>query len=308
MKWIIDTDPGIDDASAIITAVNLNILDIIGITTVHGNVALEYTTQNALRLLELMDSDIPVYKGTSRPMLQPPEFASEFHGKDGFGNTNMPAPLKKPEKMHAVDFIIEAARKWKNDVSILTLGPLTNLALSIAKDRTIQDQITEIVIMGGTSKARGNTTPLAEFNIYADPEAAAIVFSSRIPIVMVPWETCLDAILGPEIVEKVRGSSTKVGKAFSKAMELVVSRIKNVLGLEGLLLCDLVAACVAMDRSVIKEKVTARIQVETCGRYSRGLTVIDEKMLDKSSPTAILCLSCDKEKVGSMLLKALKVK
>ncbi|QUL98803.1 MAG: nucleoside hydrolase [Candidatus Fermentithermobacillus carboniphilus] len=307
MKWVIDTDPGIDDAAAIIAAINLKIMDVVGITTVHGNVGLEHTTRNALKLVELLDSDVPVYRGASAPLLKAPENASQFHGEDGFGNTFLPEPKRNVEKTHAVDFLIQAAHRWDGDLSLLTLGPLTNVALAMAEDRSVQHKIRQIVMMGGTSKARGNTTPLAEFNIYADPEAAAIVFSSGVPIVMVPWETCLDAMLGPDVVAKVRESTSKAGVAFSKAMDLVVSRLHKVLGVEGLLLCDLVAACVAMEPSVVKEKVAARVVVETGGRYSKGLTVVDERMLDGVSPNTTVCLSCDKDRVGEMFLDALGV-
>ncbi|MGI6628368.1 MAG: nucleoside hydrolase [Bacillota bacterium] len=306
MKWIIDTDPGIDDASAIITAVNSKVLDILGITCVHGNVGLEHTTRNALRLVELLGGSVPVYPGASRPIMQKLEHAAEFHGEDGFGNTFMPEPEAKPEKGHAVDFIIETAKA--QELCLLTLGPLTNVALAIAKERSLEKRIRHIVMMAGTSRARGNTSPVAEFNVFADPEAASVVFDSGIPITMVPWETCLDAVLGPDTVDAVRKSSSRAGKAFAQAMELTVERIKNTLGLEGLLLCDLLAACVAIDPTVVKNEVSAKVTVETGGRFSRGLTVIDERMADGSKPNASVCLSCDKEKIESMFLNAINTR
>ena len=228
MKWIIDTDPGIDDASAIITAVNSGALDILGITSVHGNVGLNHTTRNALKLVELMGGDVPVYQGTSRPILQQREHAAEYHGENGFGNTSLPEPGIAPQDQHAVDFIIESTKK--HEVSLLTLGPLTNVALAIAKERELEKRIKQIVMMAGTSRARGNTSPLAEFNIFADPEAAAVVFESGIPIIMVPWETCLDTVFGSEVIVRIRRSSTEVGKAFAQAMEYSVGRTKAYLG------------------------------------------------------------------------------
>ncbi len=306
MKWIIDTDPGIDDASAIITAINSKALDMLGISSVHGNVGLNHTTKNALRLVELLGVEVPVYPGASRPIVQKLEHAAEFHGEDGFGNTFMPDPHTAPESMHAVDFIIESAKN--HELSLLTLGPLTNVALAIAKERALEKQIRQIVMMAGTSRARGNTSPVAEFNIFADPEAAAVVFDSGIPVTMVPWETCLDSMLGPESVAQVRKSSTKAGKAFAQAMELTVERIKGALGLEGLLLCDLLAACVAIDPTVMTEQVCAKVTVETGGRFSRGLTVIDERMAGGSKPNALICLACDRKKIETMFLDAINTK
>lgn len=306
MKWIIDTDPGIDDASAIITAVNSGALDILGITSVHGNVGLSHTTRNALKLVELMGADVPVYQGASRPILQQREHAAEYHGEDGFGNTSLPEPGIAPKDQHAADFIIESAKK--HEVSLLTLGPLTNVALAIAKERELEKRIKQIVMMAGTSRARGNTSPLAEFNIFADPEAAAVVFESGIPITMVPWETCLETVLGPEAIARIRKASTEVGKAFAQAMEYSVGRTKAYLGSEVLLLCDLLAACAAIDPAVIAEQVQAKVTVETGGQFSRGLTVIDERMDDGSKPNASVALACDRSKIANMFLDALNAK
>lgn len=306
MKWIIDTDPVIDDAAALIASLKLGILDVVGITAVHGNVDLDLTVRNALKLVELLDSPVPVYRGCERALLEIARRSPEYHGDDGFGNTHLSAPARTPESSHAVDFIIDTAHHLKGGLSILTLGPLTNLAVALAKDRSIAREIAAIVMMGGTSRARGNTSAVAEFNVFADPEAAQLVFQSGIPVKMVPWETCMDAMLGPEVVAAARESKNPAGRAFSKAAEMVVSRIKARVGTEGLLLCDLVAAALAMDDSVAVERRVARIDVETGGTYSRGLTVIDERPESAGRATVEVCLSCDKSKVQDMFLTALK--
>ena len=308
MKWIIDTDPGIDDAAALIAAVESGALDIAGVTTVGGNVPLHYTTRNALILMELMERDIPVFRGAAQALVEPPMTASEFHGKDGFGDIGVRDPDRTEESVHAVDFIVDFAAKHSGDVSLLTLGPLTNVALALAKDRSLATSVKEIVMMGGTSRARGNTSAVAEFNVFADPEAAEAVFSSGIPVTMVPWETCVETVLGPHVVEKVRTSRTKVGQAFARASEATANRIKQALGQEGLLLCDLLAACVAIDREIMTKAQVARVQVETGGKYCRGLTVIDERMADGKPANATVCLEVDREKVASIFLGALKVR
>lgn len=304
MKWIIDTDPGIDDASAIITAINSGTLDILGITAVHGNVGLEYTERNALKLVELMGADIPVYAGASRPILKKPENAAGFHGEDGFGNTFMERPSIQVEAEHAVDFLIRAAHE-NEEISLLTLGPLTNLALAICKDRTIKDRISRIVMMAGTSRARGNTSAVAEFNVFADPEAAAVVFDTQIPITMVPWETCLDTTFGPDTVAEIRKSLTPVGMAFARAMEFTLRGLKDATGEELLVLCDLIAACAAISPDVITKKLSAKVRVETCGIYSKGLTVIDERGVCAYEPNVTVCLECDRDKIANMFLTAI---
>lgn len=305
MKWIIDTDPGIDDAAAIIASLNLGILDVIGITSVHGNVELDFTTRNALRLVELMGSPVPVFRGTEQGIVEPPRRAALFHGKDGFGDVGLPDPEREAETTHAVDFMVNSAHTWKGQLSVLTLGPLTNLAVAIAKERAIAQKISRVVMMGGTSRARGNTTPLAEFNVYADPEAAQAVLLSGIPVTVIPWETCVDAVLGPQVVSRVRESCTPVGQAFSKAADLVIMRLRERLGVEGLLLCDLVAACVAMDPSCVVERQWVRMEVETGGRMSRGLTVVDERLEGGLAANVELCTKCDAKRVGSMFIDAL---
>jgi inosine-uridine nucleoside N-ribohydrolase len=200
----------------------------------------------------------------------------------------------------------QTAHKMKGGLSILTLGPLTNLAVALAKERSIGKEIAGIVMMGGTSRARGNTTPLAEFNVFADPEAAQMVFASGIPVTMVPWEACLDAILGPEVVLAARQSKSPVGQAFAKAADFVVKRIKARTGLDGLLLCDLIAACVAMDPAVAVDKQRVYVEVETGGRLSRGLTVVNERPEPGVQPNVEMCLACDVSKVTEMFLTALK--
>lgn len=306
LKWIIDTDPGIDDASAIITFLAYRGEDVLGITTVHGNVGIEHTTRNALRLVELMGMDIPVCRGLTQPILEPPATAAEFHGSDGFGNTYLPEPERKVYPQHAVDFIIEQVHKHAGNISLLTLGPLSNIGMAIAKDRSIVNEIKEIYMMAATCRGRGNTSAAAEFNIYTDPEAAAIVFKAGIPITVVPWETCLDTIFGPDVIAEIRKIDTPVGKTFAKAMEFAVKEISDYTGQEGVILCDLLAACAAIDPSVVLESEKVLMQVETAGFYSRGFTVADGRLNRGVKPNAVLCVRCDKSKIASMLITALK--
>lgn len=304
MKWIIDTDPGIDDAAAIITAIRAG-LDVIGITAVFGNSPLHHTLRNSLRLVELLDVHVPVYRGAEQALLEPPHHAPEVHGEDGFGNTSLPDPERRPAEGHAVDFLLESARGHPGQLSILALGPLTNLALAIAQDRSFCRSVHHIVLMGGTSDARGNTTVVAEFNVHADPEAAAIVFASGIPITMVPWETTLKAILIPEMEEVMQCSGRPLARTFYQASRVLARLVRERIGLDGLILCDLVAAAVALDPGIMTEKAQAHVAVETCGTIARGLTAIDYTGLSGRPPNATVCLGVDARRVGELFLQAL---
>ncbi|MBE3519799.1 MAG: nucleoside hydrolase [Firmicutes bacterium] len=305
MKWIIDTDPGIDDAAAIITFLAYRGEDVLGITTVHGNVGIEHTTKNALRLVELMGMDIPVYKGLTQPLLQPPATATAFHGSDGFGDAHLPDPTRTVACGHAVDFIIDQVHRHAGDICLLTLGPLSNIAVALAKDRSITREIREIYMMAGTCRGRGNTTAASEFNVYTDPEAAAIVFASGVPITVVPWETCVDTMFGPDVVEEIRKIETTVGRTFAKAMEFAVKKTLASTGREGVVLCDLLAACAAIDPSVVLESEKVLMRVETGGVYSRGFTMVDGRPNRGVQPNAVLCTGCDRSKIASMFLAAL---
>lgn len=303
MKWIIDTDPGIDDAAAIITAFRSG-LDVIAVTVVHGNTPLRYTTRNALIITELLGVETPVYAGAERALLQPPLNALEVHGSDGLGDANLPPPRRSLAPQHAVDRIIEAAHEHAGNLSILAVGPLTNLALAIAKDRSIADKIHRLVVMGGTSQAKGNTSIVGEFNVLADPEAAAIVFGAGIPITLVPWETTTEAILPAEALAQLDAASSPVAQTFARVCAPLRGVTRQWLGSDGLLLCDLVAAAVAVDPSVMTEHVDAFVGVETAGTLARGLTAVDYNKLSGREPNATVCLGVDVAKMADLFVQA----
>lgn len=304
MKWIIDTDPGIDDAAAIITAVRSG-LEVIGISAVFGNSSLGCTAKNALRLTELLGEPLPVYRGAERALLEPPHHAPEVHGTDGFGDAGLPDPDRRAEETHAVDFLLESARRHRGNLSILALGPLTDLALAIAKDRSFCDAIDRIVLMGGTSDARGNITTVAEFNVHADPEAAAIVFGSGIPITMVPWETTLKALFDAGGMAVLERSDRPLAQAFLKMSRVTARLAEARLGVRGLILCDLVAAAAAVDPGIMKAKAQAHVEVETSGRISRGLTAVDYSNLSGGPANVTVCLDVDAGRINELFVRAL---
>lgn len=217
-KIIIDTDPGIDDAVAIALAIRSKQLDVKLISTVSGNVDVEKTTSNALKLVEFFNADIPVAKGCSSPILK--EFkvnAAEFHGETGMNGYDFPKPKRKVVSIHAVEALKETILSSKEKITLVPIGPLTNIAILLKMYPQVKKNIDEIVMMGG-SLSGGNTTTAAEFNIYIDPHAAAIVFKSGLKITMLGLDVTMKAIIHNESSSKIKETGY-VGEMLYKLFE-----------------------------------------------------------------------------------------
>jgi len=186
IRLLFDGDPGIDDAMAIIFALKSDNVKLEGITTVGGNVNLDHTTQNALRILEVAGHpEVPVARGVAKPLLRDLESTGEVHGENGLGNVNLSSPRTKEKPIHAVDLIIKTIMDNPGEITLVPVGPLTNIAVAVVKEPRLKGYVKEVVIMGGAVTVAGNITSEAEFNVYADPEAAKIVFHSGMPITLV---------------------------------------------------------------------------------------------------------------------------
>jgi inosine-uridine nucleoside N-ribohydrolase len=208
-KIIIDTDPGVDDAMAIQFALNSPELEVIGLTTIYGNVELELCTANALRLLDLANRpDIPVAKGTAKPLTRPFGGGVAFvHGDDGMGNIFKPESSLKPIELSAVDFIIEQVKKYPNEIILVPLGPLTNIALALQKAPEIVEMVKEMVVMGGNAFSPGNASPSGEANILNDPEAADLVFGANWPVTMIGLDVTESTLFTRKDAQEVRAAS-----------------------------------------------------------------------------------------------------
>ncbi len=205
-KIILDCDPGVDDAIAILLALaSPQEIELLGITTVAGNVPLERTAYNARRILTLAGrEDIPVYAGCSRPMLEAKGWESKVHGNDGLGNVSLPEPGFGLQTQHAVDYIIHTVHAEPGQVTLCPIGPMTNIALAIIKDPSIVPKIKQLVFMGGAAFCQGNVSPAAEFNIYVDPWAAQVVLSAGIPQVMFGLDVTLQAKINAPYLEELQ--------------------------------------------------------------------------------------------------------
>lgn len=212
-KIIIDTDPGVDDAMAIFFALSAPELDVLGLTTVFGNVPTHLATQNALRLVEHAGrADLPVCPGAVKPLKQ--DFlgpASFVHGEDGLGNTNLPKPHGRPHHKSADEFIVDTIMMYPGQVTLVALGPLTNLALALERHPEIVGQVKEVVVMGGSVRTVGNVTPAAEANIIGDPHAADKVVTAGWPVTLLGLDVTTKVIMTEGHLKKLRDESARYG-------------------------------------------------------------------------------------------------
>ncbi len=275
---LIDTDSGSDDAVAILMALRHADIDVRAITVVAGNVPLAQGVKNALYFTELCGSDTPVYAGADRPLLRDYVSADWFHGADGLGDWgDRYAPSSaQAGKQHAVNAIIDIARDTP-ELEVVTLGPLTNLALAIGKAPDIVDEIKRCVVMGGAACTNGNVTPAAEYNIWCDPEAAQIVFRSGIPLEMVGWEFSTGAFaLSLHDIDALRQIGTAHADFTVDCNREGMRGYEIQTGEIGISLPDGVAMAVAIDPSICVESSHHYVDIECQSELTRGMTVVDK--------------------------------
>lgn len=268
---ILDCDPGLDDVMAILLAART--LDLIGITVVHGNAPLAATERNARQIVELAGlTHIPVVPGMDRPLLRAPHHALEIHGERGLGGHTLPEPTVAPHPQHAVDFIIEQSHRVP-DLHLVPVGPLTNIAAALLKDPTLPSRVAQICLMGG-STSFGNSTAAAEFNIYADPEAAHIVFTSGIPIKMVGLNVTRQVPATPDRRAAVRAAGGRTASVAADLLDFFSDQVRSIFGLPGGAMHDPLAVLVLTDPEVVRFQ-KMHVAVELRGEHTYGMTVCD---------------------------------
>ncbi|AQZ69219.1 Inosine-uridine preferring nucleoside hydrolase [[Actinomadura] parvosata subsp. kistnae] len=275
-KVLIDCDPGIDDALALALAAGCaDSLDIVGVTTVGGNVDLEFTTANALALREFLQmGDVPVTPGSAGALLRRTVRATAVHGDTGLGDVVLPAPRLGPSEGHAVDFIVETLKAAPGEITLVAVGPLSNIALAVRREPRIVQWARDLVIMGG-SYTRGNHNPAAEFNMLADPEAAAIVFEAGWTVTMLGLDVTLRATLTSDVLERMR--------PLGRLADLLVpaAQFYGVVTAEGgPAIHDACAVAYVLDPGLFT-CVPAVVNVETMGEFTRGMTVTDFRLRDR---------------------------
>jgi purine nucleosidase len=275
-KIIIDTDPGQDDAVAILVALASPELEVLGITAVAGNVPLSLTEKNARKICELAGRpEIKVFAGAMHPMLRQLVTAENVHGKTGLNGPDLPEPTMPLQKQHAVDFILETLmREEPGSVSLCPLGPLTNIALALEREPKIAPRIREIVLMGGGFFEGGNVTPAAEFNIYVDPHAADVVLKSGIPIVMVPLDCTHKALTTAKRVAAFRGLGSRPGIATAEMLEFFERFDESKYGTDGGPLHDPCVIAYLLKPELFSGR-HINVSVEIASELTMGMTVAD---------------------------------
>ncbi len=272
---LIDTDTASDDAVALIMALRSSQVRVLAITTVAGNVGVQQAARNALYTAELCGSDVRVFVGAEKPLQREHQSADWFHGHDGLGDHGYPAPRRPLEKKHAVDAIVETIGANPGLV-LVTLGPLTNIALALERDPGIAAKVGRCVIMGGAPCCEGNVTPAAEYNIWCDPEAARIVIRSGLPVELVGWHLCRgDAALHLDDIERVLGFDTPIARFAIECNSRAQEAYFEQTGEHGISLPDPVAMSIALDPSVVTSQTENDVEVETTSELTRGMTVVD---------------------------------
>lgn len=309
-KVILDMDPGIDDAMAIILACHAQNLEVLGISTVSGNVHVEKCTANALRTLEAIGkTDIPVYVGQKRPLLREHEPAEEIHGKDGLGDAGIPEPRRSPEKKRAIEFIVDTIMSHPpGEITLIATGPLTNVALAILLEPEIATRLRELIIMGGaynlTEYGFGNVTPVSEFNIFCDPEAAKIVFQSGANITAIG----LDVTTNPKAV-MTRNIYENIKKINTRSAEFVVKICKRLIDAFGeVQMHDPMAVAYAIDSTLFKT-MPGEVKVILSDDITRGQTIVDRRpypFIPKGKPNANLAYDVDGERFLKLFIDHLK--
>jgi len=276
LRLLIDSDTGSDDAVALVMALMHPGVAVEAVTVVAGNVPLEQGTQNALYTLELCGSDAPVFRGSAAPLLGPLESAQNVHGLDGMGDIGLPLSGREPSPGHAVDVLVERINASPGALTLVTLGPLTNVALALLRDPSIAGKVGHCVVMGGTGRGPGNVTPLAEYNVWADPEAAKVVFESGMPLTMVGWDISREyAVFGPEDSARLREMGTPLAEFCVDIQRVLDAWARENTHLAGFDMPDPIAMAVALDPSVATGTRRLFVAVETGGTWSRGQTVVD---------------------------------
>ncbi|SHF97638.1 purine nucleosidase [Kaistia soli DSM 19436] len=277
--WI-DTDTGSDDAVALVMAFMNPTVEIAGISVVMGNCSLEKALQNALYTREICGAThVPVYAGIGKALIRGPFDAVNVHGEDGMGDIGLPLSGRLPDEGHAVDKMIEVILSRPGEITLVTLGPLTNVAVALAREPRLAQAVKHCVIMGGIGDGPGNVTPASEFNIYADPDAARMVFQSGMPIVMCGWEvSCRYAVVEPADTDELKRVGGSLGAFCVDIQRFLVEFATKVSGLPGIDLPDPITMAIAIDPSIVVKSSEAFVEVVNADGPALGQTIVDRKL------------------------------
>lgn len=305
-RFIIDTDTASDDAVALLMALSWPDVQVEAITIVAGNVPLAQASINARYTVELSGQRVPVYEGASHPLLRPPEHAEWFHGPDGMGGRFYPAPHHTAAGQDAIQQLIERFRAAPGQISLVTLGPLTNIALALRIEPRLAGWVKEAFVMGGAACCVGNVTPAAEYNIWFDPEAARIVFESGMKILMIGWEHSRGAAaLTDEERQQIEQSGSERAHFAMECNEHALIASREIQHAPGLMLADPVAMAVALDPQVCTQRSAHFVEIECQSALTRGMTVVDQLGVKQQPANVDVCWAIDPAHWKATLRRAL---
>ncbi len=303
-KFIIDTDTASDDAVALVLALRQPDIDVKAITVVAGNVPLAQGLQNALYTAELCDASVPVYAGCAKPLLRELETAEAVHGEDGMGDIGLPLCGREPAPGHAADVLRQAIKSNAGDITLVTLGPLTNVALALLREPELAAKVSRCFIMGGIGTGHGNVTPTAEFNIWVDPEAAKIVYESGLPISMVGWDISWQyATFDADQADEIRRIGTPLAEFVIDIQKTLTEFSMRENALAGFDLPDPITMAAAIDPSVCRYK-RYRVDVTTGEGLARGITVVDRLAVTGREPNVDVAVSADRQAFVKLLKRS----
>ena len=293
--FFIDTDTASDDAVALVMAFARKDINIVGIGVVAGNVPLSSALQNALYTRELCGrTDVPVYAGADRPLIFELGTAQHVHGDDGMGDIGLPLTGRAPNEGHAVDALLEASNEHAGELTLVTLGPLTNIALAIQRDPSIADKISRVVLMGAAADHIGNVNPVAEFNMWVDPHAVQIVLESGLPLEFVGWDISRrDAVIVPEEANRLRSIGTPRAEFTIDIQRIVAEFCARDTKLAGFDMPDPIAMAYAIDPSIATQTRHLNLVIECTEGPTRGMVVMDLLGLTGRDPNAVVVVHAD---------------
>jgi purine nucleosidase len=306
IRLVIDTDPGVDDAHAIMIAFAHPQAQVEAITTVAGNVSLARTTANACTILDVLGQDVPVYAGCDRAVVACTPDASYVHGQDGLGDSDYRPSKRKVADEHAVNALVRLANASPGALTLVAIGPLTNLALATRLDPTLPQKYERLIVMGGSIRGTGNITPAAEFNVYADPEAAAIVFDAWPGLTLISWETTMAHGFTAEQVETLMAIDSPRAAFFRRITRQTIEVVHQSLGRQALLAPDGLAVAVALEPHIVRRAKTHYVQVELAGHHTRGQTTVDWFDRTGHEPNVNLVLEVDAKRLWELMQAAVR--
>lgn len=299
---LIDTDPGVDDALALLMAYQH--AAVVGLSIAAGNVGLAHTVTNALRLVELVGAETPVFAGCDTPLVLPAADAAFVHGVDGFGDAGLPLPERKAEAEHAALALIRLTQEQPGELTLVALGPLTNLALALRLDPTLPQRVPRLVVMGGAVTGRGNTSVPAEFNIGFDPESAHIVFSTWPQFELVDWEATMRHGIALQRFESWLAADDDRARCYERISQKIRGFMQERRR-PGLVLADALAMAVVLQPDCVVRAEHRHVAVELNGSLTRGATIVDWDGRNGLPANARIVLEVDQQRFEAMIVAAL---